>query len=474
LSIARSALAESAIGMTIFVDRFRASDWAVVWSELDFGDCLREVLRGEVSAARAHSEPFSGSKPVWGPMRVTKFRVIERSHLNEQNSAELFEASKGKTRRQIEQLLAARFPRPDVREQIRRLPARAEVRGGIALPLTAARAIDALPVARRGERIAAVSPLAAEPDVTAEPDARVAPLQMPEIAASSTPRPGCTVAHSRLRGRELEPLSADRFGVRFTADAELRELIERARALASHRIPNGDLASLMKLMVRSFVEQAEKRRFGIGSRPRRPQTESRIARHAESAASPGGVSVPPGAHDASIHPAGTKPPRKRGRYLAAQVRRETHARDGGQCAFVSPDGRRCSARAFLQFDHITPFARCGTGDARNMRLLCQAHNLWHARKCFGATHVAAKIAARNLSGNRVEVPVQVESGASVESRGQVEPEPKSSPEPESVAQAKSLAQAEPGATIGALEGEFEVESRSRDRVAEANPSWEAS
>ncbi|HET7540027.1 MAG TPA: hypothetical protein VFK05_09145 [Polyangiaceae bacterium] len=50
------------------------------------------------------------------------------------------------------------------------------------------------------------------------------------------------------RARELEPLSAARFGVHFTADAELRELIERARALASHRIPNGDLATLMKLM----------------------------------------------------------------------------------------------------------------------------------------------------------------------------------------------------------------------------------
>src|SRR6478736_2879137 len=53
---------------------------------------------------------------------------------------------------------------------------------------------------------------------------------------------------SRRRARELEPLSADRFGVHFTADAELRDLIERARALASHRLPNGDLASLMKLM----------------------------------------------------------------------------------------------------------------------------------------------------------------------------------------------------------------------------------
>src|SRR6187551_288233 len=87
-------------------------------------------------------------------------------HLNEQNSAELFEVSKGKARRQIEELLAARFPRPDVREQIRRLPARAEVRRGTALPLTAARVIDALPDARRGERVAAASPLVVELDVT--------------------------------------------------------------------------------------------------------------------------------------------------------------------------------------------------------------------------------------------------------------------------------------------------------------------
>src|SRR6187549_4123301 len=48
-------------------------------------------------------------------------------HLNELNSAELFEACKAKTRRQIEELLAVRFPRPDVREQIRRLPTRGQV-----------------------------------------------------------------------------------------------------------------------------------------------------------------------------------------------------------------------------------------------------------------------------------------------------------------------------------------------------------
>src|SRR6188768_3805348 len=58
-------------------------------------------------------------------------------HLNSENSAELFEACRGKTRRQIEALLAARFPRPDVREQIRRLPVR---------PQVATRATESIPL----------------------------------------------------------------------------------------------------------------------------------------------------------------------------------------------------------------------------------------------------------------------------------------------------------------------------------------
>src|SRR6188474_749887 len=46
------------------------------------------------------------------------------AHLTPENATELFEACTGKTRRQVEELLAGRFPRPDVREQLRRLPAR--------------------------------------------------------------------------------------------------------------------------------------------------------------------------------------------------------------------------------------------------------------------------------------------------------------------------------------------------------------
>src|ERR1041384_28413 len=48
-------------------------------------------------------------------------------HLTAENAVELLDAWRGKTRRQVEELLAVRFPRPDVRERIRRLPTRAPV-----------------------------------------------------------------------------------------------------------------------------------------------------------------------------------------------------------------------------------------------------------------------------------------------------------------------------------------------------------
>jgi hypothetical protein len=46
-----------------------------------------------------------------------------RKHLTTENAAELFELCKRKSARKVEELLAARFPRPDVRDLVRRLPA---------------------------------------------------------------------------------------------------------------------------------------------------------------------------------------------------------------------------------------------------------------------------------------------------------------------------------------------------------------
>src|SRR5260221_5983540 len=62
------------------------------------------------------------------------------SYLNPENASELFEACRGKTRRQVEHLLAARFPRPDVRDQIRRLPVRAGTPGAVSEAQTSSQA----------------------------------------------------------------------------------------------------------------------------------------------------------------------------------------------------------------------------------------------------------------------------------------------------------------------------------------------
>src|SRR6187551_667696 len=185
-------------------------------------------------------------------------------HLNPENAAELFEACRGKTRRQIDELLAARFPRPDVREQIRRLPVRAQRLAAACEPL---------------------SPLSGAVDASTAP---TTVAEIAEITPNALPaRVRDTVSDARPRAREFEPLSADRFGVHFTADAELRELIERARALASHRLPNGELAGLVKLMAASFVKQEEKRRFGSGAGRRRVKAGAGAEAGAEAEAGSG-------------------------------------------------------------------------------------------------------------------------------------------------------------------------------------------
>ena len=67
------------------------------------------------------------------------------------------------------------------------------------------------------------------------------------------------------------------------------------------------------------------------------------------------------------------------------IRRAVERRDGGQCTFVSDDGVRCTAKHYLEIDHVLPFAWGGTHDEDNLRLLCQAHNQWMAEDLMGKT-----------------------------------------------------------------------------------------
>jgi hypothetical protein len=86
------------------------------------------------------------------------------------------------------------------------------------------------------------------------------------------------------------------------------------------------------------------------------------------------------------------------RYVPRAVLREVYARDAGQCTYVSADGRRCSARGFLEVHHHNAFARGGEASVDNLRLTCRAHNFWLAERELGRVFMHGKIVQARSRG----------------------------------------------------------------------------
>ena len=95
------------------------------------------------------------------------------------------------------------------------------------------------------------------------------------------------------------------------------------------------------------------------------------------------------------------------RHIPHAVRRQVLARDGGQCTFVSAEGRRCEQRGQLELHHEQPFARAGEASASNIRLLCRAHNALLAERDFGRGFMQWRIEQACVErGARALVPEQ--------------------------------------------------------------------
>ena len=252
-----------------------------------------------------------------GAIHLTGLFLLS-NHLTEDNCQELLTAARGKSRRQIEQLLAEWFPRPDAPNKI-------------------------TPVSEPSAGSVGTSP-----ELTRSGTGN-------ESTRSGT-GDGSAGAQNRFR---LEPLSPGRYRVEFTASAELAAKLERARELLSHALPSGDLAALMERAVDRLLEHETLRRFGSEKKRRKQRP------------------LAPGS-----------------RHIPLEVARQVRERDGGQCTFVNEDGRRCSARRFLTFEHRHPFALGGPPTVENICLLCKSHNERAAREVFGEEHIETKRAER--------------------------------------------------------------------------------
>jgi hypothetical protein len=169
--------------------------------------------------------------------------------------------------------------------------------------------------------------------------------------------------------------------VQFTATAEYVRLVEEAKALLSHAAPRASLDEIHLRALRAFVTLLRKQEYAIAETPSH-QLQSDVtgelptAQREKPMFEPGPVEEGTEAH----HPPQR---RQRGRTIPAAVRRAVSKRDGEQCTYVDPAGRRCPETHRLEFHHLEPFALGGEHAAANLALRCAAHNALAAEDDFG-------------------------------------------------------------------------------------------
>ena len=202
------------------------------------------------------------------------------SHLTEDNHEDLIAGASGRSKRQVEELLASRFPKPDTAPSIRKLAtptivtAPAAVSSSIGMP----------------DRVPAIP--AQEPDLAISPGRVLAPA-LPVLSPAAPRRAAVT------------PVAADRFEFKFTGSGATRDKLRLAQDLLRHAVPNGDLAEIFDRALTVLVKELARRKFAATDRPRK------------------GRGAAPGS-----------------RYIAADVRRAVWLRDCDQCAFIGFGPRR--------------------------------------------------------------------------------------------------------------------------------------
>ena len=330
-----------------------------------------------IAAARAsRKHPVLLTMLASGRLHLTAIAKLA-PHLTPENRDRLLERAVHRTKRQVEELVAEIAPRPDVPALVRRLPERgpATWAGQSALASSGTPADPATPAspATPADPVTSailstlVSPATLAPRTGALPGS--APAVEGELRPDGVESSRSELRPDAVRGSRAElgperaapretiaPLAPGRYKVQFTAGAELRDKLDRLRALMRSSVPDGDLAAIIDAAVTEKLERLEARRFGRTKAPRK------------------GPSV-----------AQEPPP---SRHVPAAVRRAVYERDGGRCRYVDDQGRRCSAREGLEFHHRHPFALGGRHSVDGMALLCRTHNGLLAEIDFGREAVA--------------------------------------------------------------------------------------
>ena len=299
-----------------------------------------------------------------GSLNLSTVRLLA-PHIRPDNLESLVSMAKGKSKRDVEALVARLAPRPDVAASVRKLPApvaSAEVPPPVplgapqpAVPTAAASATReaftdepaTTPAASLGSAPAGglahhSSPPASS--LTLPPTAAGNPRAMPSDTSAASPpdRPAQRAV--------VTPLAPERYRVQFTVGEATHEKLRRVQDLLRREIPDGDPGAIFDRALTLLLEDVARKKVALTSQPRNARATATRSRH-----------------------------------IPARVKRAVWLRDGGRCAFVASAGRRCNERAFLEFHHREPYAIGGEATVANISLRCRQHNDYEGELAFGSS-----------------------------------------------------------------------------------------
>ena len=256
-----------------------------------------------------------------GAVNLSAVRLLA-PHLTQENHKGLLQEARGRRKREVEVIVARVAPQPDVPGSVRKHPTTsppAPAMGDPEHPASSAGAFGTEP-----------QPVPALTQVTEPPVALVAPVAPPSA------RP------------VVAPPTPERYRIQFTVGRETQEKLRHVQDLLRREIPDGDPGAIFDRALTLLLEDVARKKVAATLNPRPSR--------------------------------GTDP---RSRHIPAEVKRKVWLRDHGQCAYVSPAGRRCRERAFLEFHHLEAYARGGEARVDNISLRCREHNAYEAGLVFG-------------------------------------------------------------------------------------------
>jgi len=187
-----------------------------------------------IEAARAARRfPVLLARLAEGALTLTTVTLLA-PHLTAETHAALIEAACHKSKREVEHLLAARYPRPDVPASIRKLPA--PMRQPPPSQAPSRQAPDTR--GEHGDR----APEVAAPEPTPRLDGR-----RDEAAESRAETPLLAAGGGRASGGRpavVAPLAPERYKLQVTISGSTQRKLRRAQDLLRHAIPDGDPAAV--------------------------------------------------------------------------------------------------------------------------------------------------------------------------------------------------------------------------------------